>query len=490
MIDSLFGINNFIVTMTILPFDPADIATRAGPRYRAIADALRDAIKSGRVSPGTKLPPLRDLAYALGVTVGTVSRAYALAASRGEVSGEVGRGTYVLERGGLARGGTGVGSTAHITAPDASEAAMKAAYPPPVGQDEALSAALTTLLANRAREPAPSLFNSYPPPGGTLRDRQAAAHWLAHGAFAPQADDIFICSGVQQAILTAILTATQPGDVILTETITYHAMVNQAVLTGRRVAPVDMDAEGVLPAALERLARETRPAALFIVPTLHNPTSAIMSEERRRQIAEIARAHDIAIIEDDIYGKLVAGRPLPLAHIAPDQTWYVTSLAKTVGCGLRIGFLLPPPSSRERARAVLNAQGQTTPSVMMDLATRLIETGSAQSLCNSIIGEIRLRHDITSRALAAHRVSTHPASLYAWLELPESWRATAFVDAAQQRGVAIAAGEDFMVGRTDRASRHVRLAIGQPQDCAELERGLEIISALLSESHTRIAAPA
>src|SRR5690606_33902245 len=233
--------------MTISPFDPADIIARPGPRYRAIADALRDAIKSGAASPGMKLPPVRDLAYALGVTVGTVSRAYALAASRGEVAGEVGRGTYVLDRSGLARSGTGVGSAAYLTPPDASEAAMKAAYPPSVGQDEIMGAALSTLLAERGRESRHSLFNSYPPPGGTLRVRQAAAAWLAHDHFTPKADDILVCSGAQQAILTAILPATRPGDMILTEAITYHAMVNQAVLTGRRVTPVDMDAEGVLP---------------------------------------------------------------------------------------------------------------------------------------------------------------------------------------------------------------------------------------------------
>ena len=75
MIDSKNGFNEFIVTMTISIFDREDIADRPGPRYRAIADRLRDTIRSGAVPPGTRLPPLRDLAYELGVTVGTVSRA-------------------------------------------------------------------------------------------------------------------------------------------------------------------------------------------------------------------------------------------------------------------------------------------------------------------------------------------------------------------------------------------------------------------------------
>ena len=115
MIDSKNGFNEFIVTMTISIFNPSSIAARPGPRYRAIADELRDAIRTGAAPAGTRLPPLRDLAYELGVTVGTVSRAYALAASRGEVAGEVGRGTYVLGIGSAVQTGTGVGSAAFLT---------------------------------------------------------------------------------------------------------------------------------------------------------------------------------------------------------------------------------------------------------------------------------------------------------------------------------------------------------------------------------------
>ncbi len=260
------------------------------------------------------------------------------------------------------------------------------------------------------------------------------------------AEELLLCSGTQQAILTAILSATEPGDLILTEELTYHAMVQQAALMGRRVASVDIDAEGLVPEALERAAREQNPAALFVVPTLQNPTSAIMSEGRRQRIAEIARAGGFAIIEDDIYGKLVADRPLPLAHFAPDITFLATSLAKSVGCGLRVGFLKPPPALFERARAIQHGQGQTVPPLMADLATRLIETGDAATIRNRIAAEMATRHDMTARTLRGQRMTAHPASLYVWIELPESWRAHALVEAARARGIAIAAGEDFMVG--------------------------------------------
>jgi len=444
--------------MTISIFDRDDIAARPGPRYRAIADRLRDTIRSGAVPTGTRLPPLRDLAYELGVTVGTVSRAYALAASRGEVAGEVGRGTYVLGQGLHAHGGTGVGSAAFLTMPEATMAAMKAALAPPAGQTEIVGTALTALLAEGQAPGAPSPFNTYLAPGGEERHRRAASAWLSFGDFAPLPGDLLVCSGTQQAILTSILAATEPGDLILTEELTYHAMVQQAGLTGRRVAPVDIDAEGMVPEALERAIRDQHPAAIFVVPTLQNPTGTTMSEARRRQIAELAARHDMSIIEDDIYGALAGERPPPIAQFAPERTWYATSLAKTVGCGLRVGFLKPPSRLLERARAIQNGFGQTVPPLMAELGSRLIETGDAAELCA--------------------RIRT------------ETWRAHGFVEAARARGVAIAAGEDFMVGRTDRAARHVRLAIGQPQTREELARGLTVIASLLSESHIGIVEPA
>ncbi|MDP2151736.1 PLP-dependent aminotransferase family protein [Parvibaculum sp.] len=469
--------------MTISIFDAADIAARPGPRYRAIADALRDAVKMGAVAPGTKLPPLRDLAYELGVTVGTVSRAYALAAARGEVSGEVGRGTYVLG-GRAARGqASGVGSAAFLTMPETTQVAMKAALAPPAGQTEIIGAALAGLISDMPTLTGPSLFNTYLEPGGCARHRAAAAKWLTHSDFAPQADELIICSGTQQAILAAMFAATEPGDIILAEALTYQAMVNQAALMGlmgRRVAPVDIDGEGIEPQALARAAGEMKPAALFIVPTLHNPTGAIMSEKRRREIAEIATRHDFAIIEDDIYSALVKDRPLPVAHFAPDHTYYATSLSKSVGCGIRIGFLKPPLAMLERTRAIQHGFGQTVPPLMAELATRLIESGDAAALTGKLREEMQTRHEMTAEALTGHELAAHPASLYVWLALPDIWRAHAFVDAARARGLAIAAGEDFMVGRMDRASRHVRLAIGQPQTRAELAAGLATVAELLA----------
>ena len=463
--------------MTIYNFDLDDIAARPGPRYRAIADSLRDAIVKGSAAPGSQLPPMRQLAYALGVTVGTVTRAYALAASRGEVSGEVGRGTFITGAETQTRGNRGVGSAAFVTLPEGTDIAMKAAFAPTVGQTGIVARALAATMAEP--RPAEEPFNIYLAPGGGLRHRAAAAQWLAHGDFAPHPDDIVICSGASQGILTAILAATAPGDIILAEALTYQAITQQAALMGRRIIGVEIDKEGIVPEALARAAKEHAPAALFIVPNLQNPTSAVMSEERRRQIAEIARTHEIAIIEDDVYGALLPDRPLPIACFAPEISYFATSLAKTLGSGLRVGFLVPPRQMLDRTRAIQYGFGQTVPPLLADLATELIESGDAQALNGLMRAEMEERHRMTWEALAEYTLHQHDASLYAWLELPESWRAHNFVEAARARGLAIAAGDDFMVGRTDRASRHIRLALGQPASRDQLSEGLAIIRDLL-----------
>lgn len=458
---------------------------RTGPRYRTIADLIAEAVADGRLAPGEKLPPMRALAYELGVTVGTVARAYALASSHGLVGGEIGRGTYVRGRP-LRNLREGVGSVSFLASAENVSIHMKSALAAPVGQTDIIGAALRRILDG----PDSSLFNIYLAPGGSPAQRAAAARWIGYGDFAPKADDIILCSGTQQAILTALLSATEPGDLILTEALTYHAMIAQAALMGRRVAPVDMDEEGLAPQALEAAIREEKPRAIFTIPTLQNPTTAIMSAARRAEIARIARAHEIAIIEDDIYGTLVDDRPPPIAQFHPEGTYYATSLAKSIGCGLRIGFLMPPTAKHERARAIQHAFGQTVPPLMAELAIALIENGEGAKLVTRQKEEMRARHRIAREKLSGHDFRQHPSALHIWLRLPDKWRAHALAEAARLRGVAIAPGEDFMVGRPERASRHIRIALGQPQNRADLEQGLDVIASLLREAPVAVASPA
>lgn len=449
-------------------------SAHTGPRYRIIADTIADAVASGTLAKGERLPPMRDLAFALSVTTGTIARAYALGVTRQQLASEVGRGTYV--RGAETDAAPSLARPAPVNETGGA-ITMKANLPAALGQADKLTheAALMLTQSDHKR------FD-YLPTGGTNAQREAGAGWLTTGTFAPTPDNVLLCSGAQQAILTAILATTEPGDLILTEALTYHAITAQALMLGRRVAPVEMDEDGLVPEALAKACRGSRVTALFTVPTLHNPTTITMSAKRRAAIAEIAASQQLSVIEDDIYANLMDERPEPLAHLIPKQTYYLNSLSKAVSPGLRVAYLVSPREQHERVRAILHGLGQTLPPLMAELASRIIANGTAAMLVAQQRTEIAARNDLASRTLRDAPRRQAKAAMHLWLQLPEHWRAGAFVEAARHRGVLIAGGEEFMVGRPDQAARHVRLCLGAAANRSKLEQGLKIISELMSET--------
>ena len=95
--------------------------------------------------------------------------------------------------------------------------------------------------------------------------------------------------------------------------------------------------------------------AVYLIPTLHNPTTAVMPEARRREIADVARAHGLRIIEDDVHGLVPTDPPAPLATLAPELSYYLTSTSKTLAPGLRIAYVAAPPADVPRLAASLRA---------------------------------------------------------------------------------------------------------------------------------------
>ena len=103
-----------------------------------------------------------------------------------------------------------------------------------------------------------------------------------------------------------------------------------ASLLSLRLAPVAIDEQGLLPDAVAALCRSGSVKALYTLPTLHNPTATVLPLERRRALAEIARSHGLALVEDDVYGFLLKDAPAPLATFAPERSFYITSTSKSM----------------------------------------------------------------------------------------------------------------------------------------------------------------
>jgi DNA-binding transcriptional MocR family regulator len=205
-----------------------------------------------------------------------------------------------------------------------------------------------------------------------------------------------------------------------------------------------------------------------------------MPEERRRQIAQIAQAFGVAILEDDEYGPLWEGRPQPIAALAPAQTYYVASLSKTLGFGLRFAYLAAPAGQEARLLHSLRASIWMTSPLIGEIAASWIRSETAERLLRLRRQEAAARYALASEVLSGYDFTGHSSSYHLWLALPEEWRAERFAAEAERRGVAVASAEEFIVGR-ETPVHGVRVALGAPRSRSSLRQGLETLVALLRE---------
>ncbi|GGA84474.1 transcriptional regulator [Brucella endophytica] len=456
-----------------------DLSGLTGPKYVAIADAMDRDIGNGTLPAGMRLPPQRDLAYDLKVTIGTISRAYALAAERGLVAGEVGRGTYVRERDDAAPlAAAMVYRDARIDLPPplANALRMDSTAAIDVGQ----SAVIGPLLARIFIEE-PHLAQDYT---RTMSDgwREAGAQWLATGGWRPATETVIPVMGALSGIGNIIAAMTMPGDRIAFEDLTYSPLARGAALIGRRAIKVRGGDEGLDPDDFERVCARDHPKMLVIIPTLNNPTMTIIPEENRRRIAEIAQAYNVWIVEDDIYGNALDDAPTPFAAIAPQRTFHVSGVSKTLSAGLRIGWVSAPPAF---IRQIINAKKLMTgglPYAMTEATARLVLSGEAARFKAAVVDEMSEREAIAREVLAGHKFASHPRCPYIWLTLPDPWLPGTFKDAALDAGIAILEADAFKVGQADRICHCVRVAFSTLESREEVRRGFTILRRLLDNA--------
>lgn len=467
----MYRVNAIIVTMT--KWIP-DLQNHSGPRYAAIADALAADVALGRFKPGDRLPTHRDLAWRLGVTVGTVSRAYAEAERRGLVSGEVGRGTYVR---------TAIAAETQMklhTQEAAGLIDLNFNFPPMGGEDRMFSSVLQDL----ANDPASPTLLTYQPHEGIDTHRAAGAEWLALSGLTVPVEQTLVTAGAQHGIVTVLAALTRPGDKILTESLTYPGIQLAARLLGLRLEGLPMDGDGLLPDAFEAACRNGGAKALYCIPTLQNPTTASLPEERRRAIAEIAEHHGVAVVEDDLFRLMAPEAPPPICRFAPDQGYYITSLSKTVAPGLRLGFVAGPARATERLATAVRTTCWMASPLTGEIAARWIRDGTAKRIMEARRRETAARREIAFDILGQWDLDCAPGALHFWLHLPEPWRSMDFAAEAKQRGIGITPAEAFTVER--RAVVHaVRVCYGAAANRQSLSQALRIIAELLEERPSR-----
>ncbi|MEM1178331.1 MAG: PLP-dependent aminotransferase family protein [Acidobacteriota bacterium] len=452
------------------------------PRYLALAEAIASAVRWEQLRPGERLPTHRELAKRLGVTVGTVSRGYAEAEKRGLVVGEVGRGTYVRSQKtpdpwGTSEGLGSEGPRDQSTQFDPVD--LTFSLPATVPEEGPL---LAETLQEISRDPHIGRLLVYQPTTALAHQKAAANTWLARLGLGIEDKDILVTAGSQHGLNVALTALFTPGQTVLTGSLTYPSIKSQARALGLRLHGIELDDEGLIPEAVERAcAREPKPAGIYVVPTLQNPTVATMSQARRQEIARIVEAHGLWLIEDDIHAFLPEEPYTPIAAIAPERTVYLASVGKCLAPGLRTGYLVAPKALYGRVLATIHSTIWMPAPLMVEVTSRWLTNGIGDTLIEAKKNEAERRHAMVARHLQSvpegTLVRAAPRSYHYWVELPEPLHSDEVVSQARARGVLLLGAGAFAVGR-----RHiphaVRLCVGQPT-LEGLEHGLGIVTDLL-----------
>jgi DNA-binding transcriptional MocR family regulator len=432
----------------------------SGPIYRAIADAIERDVADGILNGGSRLPTHRALAARLGVTTLTITRAYGEASRRGLIESTVGRGTFV-------RSGAARAADDERRGLDLSHNVVRG------GEDLQLARDLVGDLRGFV-----SSADYQSPSSGCARHRAAGAAWVARSGVDVQPEHIAVTPGAQPALLAILSALLAPDDVLLCEPMTYPGCRSLVTMLRLRVETVAMDEEGIDPKSLERACRATRAKLLYCVPNFQNPTAATMSEQRRRDIANVARKHGLTIVEDDVYGFLMPKSATPLQSLLPEQTCYVTSVSKSVSPALRIGFLTAPAPLLPRIEASIAASVSFASTAAAEMFTSIVESGEADRVVKRKRELIRDHQRLARRIFGDALGSTHAASPHAWLQLPDTCSAQELANECARRGYPIAPAAAFALDRRT-APNAVRISLGVTTDAAELDTALRTIASIV-----------
>ncbi len=452
----------------------------SGAKYSYLLDALRRAVEGDVLSEGEKLPPVRELAWTLKITPGTVARAYREAVEQGLLEAAVGRGTFVAPRAVL---------SAPVEARAISEANdevvsevisdivdLKGSRVPDTGQ----GVRIATLLADLGKTMSPDRMINYSLRKDSKNLRHLVTRWVGEDHVGRMEDeDVILSHGAQNGTLLALQTLLEgERPVILAEPLAYTGVRHVARLLRAELHGVEMDAEGIVPAALEMACKSTGARVLLTSAEVHSPTTIRTSHQRKQEIVDVARRYQLHIIEDDCHR--IQSHEIPAYRaLYPKRSWYVSSLSKTVSAALRFGYVICPHGFSGKALQVAQGSFYALPGPMLALVEAVFSSGTAERSRAAVarLTEERVQHAVNM--LGRWDISWAPGAPFIWLRLPPGWRNSRFALACEAGGVRIRTADEFTLPN-GHAPHAVRLAVNPGIPAADFQEAMRMIDSLLA----------
>jgi DNA-binding transcriptional MocR family regulator len=344
---------------------------------------------------------------------------------------------------------------------------MQYNFPLLAGQGEQwqqrLRAAVDGLHVGNANELRPTYRNDQ------TAMRAIAARWIRS---TPETTWI-VCSG-HHGVLVALLAAGLAGKTIAVEGITYGGILHQSKLLVCKVVAVEFDNEGMTPESLRQVCASEKPAAIFVMPTVHNPLGFTASLTRREAIVAVAREYDLVIIEDDAYAYMEPAAAASYRELAPERTFFVRGLSKIYAPATRTGFLVAPERYKAAIELVLMNTASGTSLLHNAAATSLIADGSMQTLIDQKLVEGARRNAAAREVFGAAAAPGSKSGWHLWVSLPDGMDAATAESLCEERGVLVSGGHGFAAPGV--VAKGLRVALGGEVEFARMMEGVRVVA--------------
>ncbi len=477
------------------------------PLYQQICQKLREAILSGELAEGVRLPTERALARELGVNRTTVMNAYNQLASEGLIEGHVGRGTLVRRNSynqrereesfeddvpswlfGLPASELDLlGPDARILNELASAGEQKEVISLAAGTpaQNLLPVELLRSILDDGLNASRQSALSYSPVEGLHSLRRAIAARMRKRGVIIDTSQILILSGSTQGIGLLGRLLLRPGDEVVVEVPTYLGAIQTFRALGARVLGVPTDSDGMRVDLLESVLARHHPRLIYTQPTFHNPTGVVMSPDRRRRLLLLARRYQTPILEDDPYGEMYfEGKPpQPLKALDSNgQVLYLSTYSKLLAPGLRVAWLAAPEPLIERLTLHKQIFDLNTNTLGQWLVSEILQRNLLDDHLIHVRRRYQEKRDLMLEAIGKHwptsvRVNRPQGGFHLWCRLPSDMRARSLLRECARDHVAFVIGEPFHVDGGGK--QHFRLCFASSEE-TYIEEGIKRIGAAIS----------
>ncbi len=450
-----------------------------GTLAERLARAVAALIENGELRPGDRLPAERALAQAISVSRGTVVAAYGLLSEDGLVERRQGSGTSV------AGSAPPAARTGRVRRSEALFSALPSSIDLLRGVPQMPELAVKLVSDHRPALDPVLLAETDPAGLPLLRDR--IARQFAEEGTPTTPEQILVTHGAQSAIHLLIGELVSPGDVVLTEEVTWPGLSDTVRLRGGTVHGLPVGPDGLDVAALEEAMVRLRPVLVAVNPHHQNPTGTRMPQASRRRVAELAAVYGVPVLEDRVLAPVSFDGIVPptLASLRPDAPVVVAeSMSKWAWAGLRIGWLRADPVLIRRLRASRQLADQSTSVPAQLLALDFLDHAGElrREVATHHARMLELLRELLAEHLPEWRYTTPKGGLSLWVQLPEG-SADELIGLAAMRGVAVAGSGAFAAAGSD--DDRIRIPFTAPE--AMLREGIRRLGEAWRESLRRAA---